>query len=189
MFYVPAPPLEMMRGPPRPMSHPPPLTKKDPKTEEVELRDKIVKQVEYYFRWVFTCSCKFAFFGLDSCYLEELSGISSNNSLLICWWFICPNSKCCKFNLNHWRETTFWHSRLRVLENFALNFIDWLLCRVFIIFFYYILIFLVFCSDKNLEKDDYLKSILDDHGWVSISKIADFNRVYLLCYLPNVQFL
>nr|CAD1833145.1 unnamed protein product [Ananas comosus var. bracteatus] len=81
MFYVPAPPLEMMRGPPRPMSHPPPLTNKDPKTEEVELRDKIVKQVEYYF------------------------------------------------------------------------------------------------SDKNLEKDDYLKSILDDHGWVSISKIADFNRL------------
>ncbi|XP_039128157.1 LOW QUALITY PROTEIN: la-related protein 1A-like [Dioscorea cayenensis subsp. rotundata] len=32
-------------------------------------------------------------------------------------------------------------------------------------------------SDENLQKDHYLLSLLDEHGWVSISKIADFNRV------------
>ncbi|KAJ0979096.1 hypothetical protein J5N97_014570 [Dioscorea zingiberensis] len=32
-------------------------------------------------------------------------------------------------------------------------------------------------SDENLRKDHYLLSLLDEHGWVSILKIADFNRV------------
>ncbi|KAJ4970946.1 hypothetical protein NE237_004045 [Protea cynaroides] len=32
-------------------------------------------------------------------------------------------------------------------------------------------------SDENLQKDPYLLSLMDDQGWVSISKIADFNRV------------
>ncbi|XP_038986931.1 la-related protein 1A-like isoform X2 [Phoenix dactylifera] len=32
-------------------------------------------------------------------------------------------------------------------------------------------------SDENLQKDHYLISLLDEQGWVSISKIADFNRV------------
>ncbi|XP_058079783.1 la-related protein 1A isoform X2 [Magnolia sinica] len=32
-------------------------------------------------------------------------------------------------------------------------------------------------SDENLQKDPYLISLLDEEGWVSISKIADFNRV------------
>ncbi|XP_009416371.2 la-related protein 1A-like isoform X1 [Musa acuminata AAA Group] len=32
-------------------------------------------------------------------------------------------------------------------------------------------------SDENLQKDQYLISLLDEQGWVSISKIADFKRV------------
>ncbi|XP_077230274.1 la-related protein 1A-like isoform X2 [Tasmannia lanceolata] len=32
-------------------------------------------------------------------------------------------------------------------------------------------------SDQNLQKDHYLLSLMDGHGWVPISKIADFNRV------------
>ncbi|KAJ4979342.1 hypothetical protein NE237_010122 [Protea cynaroides] len=32
-------------------------------------------------------------------------------------------------------------------------------------------------SDENLQKDPYLLSLMDDQGWASISKIADFNRV------------
>nr|DAD43170.1 TPA_asm: hypothetical protein HUJ06_001400 [Nelumbo nucifera] len=32
-------------------------------------------------------------------------------------------------------------------------------------------------SDENLQKDHYLISLMDDQGWVLISKIADFNRV------------
>ncbi|KAK8942779.1 hypothetical protein KSP39_PZI008882 [Platanthera zijinensis] len=32
-------------------------------------------------------------------------------------------------------------------------------------------------SDENLQKDNFLLSLLDEQGWVSISKIADFNRV------------
>ncbi|CAL9135023.1 unnamed protein product [Musa textilis] len=32
-------------------------------------------------------------------------------------------------------------------------------------------------SDENLQKDPYLISLLDEQGWVSISKIADFKRV------------
>ncbi|OVA13773.1 Protein of unknown function DM15 [Macleaya cordata] len=32
-------------------------------------------------------------------------------------------------------------------------------------------------SNENLQKDHYLLSLMDDHGWVPISKIADFNRV------------
>lgn len=33
------------------------------------------------------------------------------------------------------------------------------------------------CSDENLESDHYLISLMDDKGWVPISKIADFKRV------------
>ncbi|KAI3725258.1 hypothetical protein L1987_65039 [Smallanthus sonchifolius] len=32
-------------------------------------------------------------------------------------------------------------------------------------------------SDQNLKTDQYLISLMDDHGWVSISTIADFKRV------------
>ncbi|KAL5220815.1 hypothetical protein ABZP36_025528 [Zizania latifolia] len=32
-------------------------------------------------------------------------------------------------------------------------------------------------SDTNLEHDDFLKSLMDEHGWVPISKVADFNRL------------
>lgn len=32
-------------------------------------------------------------------------------------------------------------------------------------------------SDANLERDDFLKSLMDEHGWVPVSKLADFNRL------------
>lgn len=32
-------------------------------------------------------------------------------------------------------------------------------------------------SDTNLDRDGFLKSLMDDHGWVAISKVADFNRL------------
>lgn len=32
-------------------------------------------------------------------------------------------------------------------------------------------------SDTNLERDGFLKSLMDEHGWVPISKVADFNRL------------
>ncbi|PKA65619.1 hypothetical protein AXF42_Ash020549 [Apostasia shenzhenica] len=32
-------------------------------------------------------------------------------------------------------------------------------------------------SDENLQKDSFLISLMDEQGWVSISRIADFNRV------------
>uniref|UniRef100_A0A0D9UZD5 HTH La-type RNA-binding domain-containing protein n=1 Tax=Leersia perrieri TaxID=77586 RepID=A0A0D9UZD5_9ORYZ len=32
-------------------------------------------------------------------------------------------------------------------------------------------------SDTNLDHDDFLKSLMDEHGWVPISKVADFNRL------------
>ncbi|XP_062208078.1 la-related protein 1A-like isoform X2 [Phragmites australis] len=32
-------------------------------------------------------------------------------------------------------------------------------------------------SDANLEHDNFLKSLMDEHGWVSVSKVADFNRL------------
>ncbi|XP_020582978.1 la-related protein 1A [Phalaenopsis equestris] len=32
-------------------------------------------------------------------------------------------------------------------------------------------------SDENLKDDNYLLSLLDEHGWVSIRRIADFNRL------------
>ncbi|XP_037405286.1 la-related protein 1A-like isoform X1 [Triticum dicoccoides] len=32
-------------------------------------------------------------------------------------------------------------------------------------------------SDTNLERDNFLKSLMDEHGWVPISKVADFNRL------------
>ena len=38
-----------------------------------------------------------------------------------------------------------------------------------------------FFSDTNLDRDSFLKSLMDDHGWVAISKVADFNRVCPLC--------
>lgn len=41
--------------------------------------------------------------------------------------------------------------------------------------------YFLFFSDENLQKDHYLISLLDEEGWVSISKIADFNRVCFLC--------
>ncbi|XP_072984049.1 la-related protein 1A isoform X2 [Typha latifolia] len=81
MYYMPAAPLEMMRGPPRFITQPCPPTYPILTSEEVELRSKIVKQIEYYF------------------------------------------------------------------------------------------------SDENLQKDNYLISLLDEQGWVLVSKIADFNRV------------
>ncbi|KAI5006634.1 hypothetical protein ZWY2020_033877 [Hordeum vulgare] len=31
-------------------------------------------------------------------------------------------------------------------------------------------------SDTNLERDGFLKSLMDEQGWVPISKVADFNR-------------
>ncbi|KAJ4970075.1 hypothetical protein NE237_003174 [Protea cynaroides] len=42
-------------------------------------------------------------------------------------------------------------------------------------------------SDENLQKDPYLLSLMDDQGWVSISKIADFNRVKKMT--SNIPFL
>uniref|UniRef100_A0ACD5VVX6 Uncharacterized protein n=1 Tax=Avena sativa TaxID=4498 RepID=A0ACD5VVX6_AVESA len=79
-YYMPAPPMEAMRGPPRFVQNqpaPPPVLS----PEAVELRAKILAQVEYYF------------------------------------------------------------------------------------------------SDTNLDRDGFLKSLMDDHGWVAISKVADFNRL------------
>ncbi|CAO2180345.1 unnamed protein product [Urochloa humidicola] len=32
-------------------------------------------------------------------------------------------------------------------------------------------------SDKNLEDDDFLKSLMDENGWVPVSKVADFKRL------------
>ncbi|XP_008804064.1 la-related protein 1A-like isoform X2 [Phoenix dactylifera] len=81
MYYVSAAPLEMMRGPPHFVSHPPRPPYPILTPEALALRARIVKQIEYYF------------------------------------------------------------------------------------------------SDENLQKDPYLISLLDEQGWVSISKIADFNRV------------
>ena len=34
-----------------------------------------------------------------------------------------------------------------------------------------------FCSDANLVKDKFLRSNMDDQGWVPISLIAGFPRV------------
>lgn len=42
-----------------------------------------------------------------------------------------------------------------------------------------LLIMLVF-SDTNLDHDDFLKSLMDENGWVPVSKVADFNRVCLV---------
>lgn len=82
IYFVPAPPPpEMMRGPPRFVSHPPRPAYPVLSPETLALRANIVKQIEYYF------------------------------------------------------------------------------------------------SDENLQKDPYLQSLMDDQGWVSIHRIADFNRV------------
>ena len=32
-------------------------------------------------------------------------------------------------------------------------------------------------SDSNLDRDDFLKCLMDESGWVPVSKVADFNRV------------
>ncbi|XP_072977648.1 la-related protein 1A-like [Typha angustifolia] len=80
MHYVPAAPMEMMRGP-RFVSHHPPPTYPVMTPELVALKTRIVNQIEYYF------------------------------------------------------------------------------------------------SDQNLQQDNYLRSLLDEQGWVSISKIADFPRM------------
>jgi len=32
-------------------------------------------------------------------------------------------------------------------------------------------------SDSNLDDDDFLKSLMDENGWVPVSKVADFNRL------------
>lgn len=48
-YYMPAPPMEAMRGPPRfVQNQPAPSPVLSP--EAAELRAKILKQVEYYFR-------------------------------------------------------------------------------------------------------------------------------------------
>lgn len=48
---------------------------------------------------------------------------------------------------------------------------------------------IMFFSDANLERDDFLKSLMDEHGWVPVSKLADFNRVCFLSRLLNIKFL
>lgn len=40
-------------------------------------------------------------------------------------------------------------------------------------------ILFVYCSNENLVKDTYLRSNMDEQGWVPISLIAGFNRVSL----------
>lgn len=40
------------------------------------------------------------------------------------------------------------------------------------------LFYLSFGSDGNLQNDHYLISLMDDQGWVPISIIADFKRVF-----------
>lgn len=49
-FMSAPPPPEMTRGPPRLVPHPPPLYPIPPET--LALRANIVKQIDYYFRWV-----------------------------------------------------------------------------------------------------------------------------------------
>jgi len=43
--------------------------------------------------------------------------------------------------------------------------------------FVYLLIVMMCFSDSNLDQDDFLKSLMDENGWVPVSKVADFNRV------------
>ena len=38
------------------------------------------------------------------------------------------------------------------------------------------------CSDENLKNDHYLISLMNDHGWVPISAIAEFKRVHFNIY-------
>ncbi|CAK9143844.1 unnamed protein product [Ilex paraguariensis] len=42
-------------------------------------------------------------------------------------------------------------------------------------------------SDENLVKDNFLRSKMDDHGWVPITLIASFPRVQ--CLTSNIQFI
>lgn len=61
MFYVPAGPADMMRGLPRPiMNHLPPAANLNATPEAVDLREKLIMQIEYYFR----CAHINAVFGL-----------------------------------------------------------------------------------------------------------------------------
>lgn len=48
---------------------------------------------------------------------------------------------------------------------------------------------IMFFSDTNLEHDDFLKSLMDEHGWVPVSKLADFNRVCFLSRFLDIVFL
>ena len=42
-------------------------------------------------------------------------------------------------------------------------------------------------SDTNLIKDEYLKSNMDEQGWVPIALIAGFPRVSYLCFLLSIE--
>ncbi|KAI6685402.1 hypothetical protein NL676_031315 [Syzygium grande] len=42
-------------------------------------------------------------------------------------------------------------------------------------------------SDENLQNDNYLIELMDEQGWVSISKIANFRRVQKMC--TDIQFI
>jgi hypothetical protein len=51
MFYVPAGPADMVRGLARPvMNHLPQAANLNATPEAVDLREKLIKQIEYYFR-------------------------------------------------------------------------------------------------------------------------------------------
>lgn len=51
MFYFPSGPADMMRGLPRPvMNHLPPAANINVAPEAVDLREKLILQIEYYFR-------------------------------------------------------------------------------------------------------------------------------------------
>lgn len=52
---------------------------------------------------------------------------------------------------------------------------------------FYLPIMMLF-SDSNLDHDNFLKSLMDEHGWVPISKVADFNRVCFSQYLNFCYF-
>lgn len=51
MFYFPSGPVDMMRGLPRPVvNHLPPAANLNVTPEAVDLREKLILQIEYYFR-------------------------------------------------------------------------------------------------------------------------------------------
>ena len=51
--------------------------------------------------------------------------------------------------------------------------------------------YLSFGSDGNLQNDRYLISLMDNEGWVPISTIAEFKRVFFLvkCFCIYVRIL